>query len=280
MKASRSDLMRKILLTLDHSPASIYDLLYSIENLSDPKRTRLPKLLKKMEKEKLVVSALQPGPLGPYRRIYQPGPEAEEYLIETLRGGFETLLHFYNDYRKENPGQLYNLGKEEHQTVPEGNVLYLAYPSINVDDVDEIRDLVSSNDVNISISGADAILTKTGINYSIVNQKELELQAGDNTFSQIRIKRTPPMVELPKIISECKRVLKKGGLLNIKTAYVFFDKPKKASLAEFIRDTAQKMFPDLGIIEGDEINSILKQNFTEYGSYETNLGEVVFWAVK
>ena len=131
---SKSDLIRKILLTLDNSPSSIYDLLYSMENFSDPKRTRLPKLLKSMENEKLVVSALQPGPLGPYRRIYQPGPEAEDYLIETLRGGFETLLHFYNKYRKENPGKLYNSSRKYEDAEPNGNLLYMSYPTISVDD--------------------------------------------------------------------------------------------------------------------------------------------------
>ena len=59
LKSSRAELIRKILLTVDQHPSSIYDILYSMTNFSDPKRTRLPKLLKAMENENLVISALQ-----------------------------------------------------------------------------------------------------------------------------------------------------------------------------------------------------------------------------
>ena len=96
MKPARSELIRKILLELNDSPSSIYDILYSMTGYADPRRTRLPKLLKAMETDGLVVSALQPGPLGPYRRMYEIGPEAEIHLRESLRNSIETILHFYN----------------------------------------------------------------------------------------------------------------------------------------------------------------------------------------
>ncbi|TFG30082.1 PadR family transcriptional regulator [Candidatus Thorarchaeota archaeon] len=280
MKLSRSDLMRQILLTLDRSPSSIYDLIYSIDKFSDPKRTRLPKLLKTMEKENLVVSALQPGPLGPYRRIYQPGPEAEEYLVETLRGGFETLLHFYNQYRKANPGNLYNFGKAPSHSALSGKILYMAYPTITVDDIDEIRELVTMNNISLYISGSDTMLNKTGISYSAIDEENMELQVDDETFSEIRLRGIPSHIELIKTISECKRILVKNGLLRIKIPYVFFEEPKKASLAEFIRITAETLFPDLGFVEGADLKRIIENEFIKNGLFETNLGEVVFWGLK
>ena len=280
MTTSRPDLKRKILLTLDQGPSSIYDLLYSIDKFSDPKRTRLPKLLKSMEDEKLVISAIQPGPLGPYRRIYQPGPQAEDYLIESLRGGLETLLHFYNKYRNSNPGHLYSSNDGLEEKEPEGEILYIAYPTIAVDDMNEIRNLVIKHNISPSILGADAMLEKTGIDYKVVNLDNKKLPVKNDTYSEVRIRGMPYHNELPILISECKRVLSKKGRLSMRVPYVFFEEPKKASLMEFIRVTAETLFPELGLVEGNEVNGILKTNFAETGFYETNLGEVVFWAIK
>ncbi|MFW9768394.1 MAG: helix-turn-helix transcriptional regulator, partial [Candidatus Thorarchaeota archaeon] len=106
MRPARSELINKILLALDKQPSSIYDILYSLTNYSDPRRTRLPKLLKSMEDDGLVKSALQPGPLGPYRRVYELGPEAESNMRHNLKNSLETILHFYDAYRKENPQKL------------------------------------------------------------------------------------------------------------------------------------------------------------------------------
>lgn len=280
MKVSRPDLKRKILLTLDQGPSSIYDLLYSMDNFSDPKRTRLPKLLKTMEEEKLVVSAMQPGPLGPYRRIYQPGPHAEEYLIETLRGGFETLLHFYNKYRQSHPGHLYSSDSEFVSEIPKGDILYIGYPTIAVEDMDEIRNLVTKHNISLSILKADTMLEKTGINYNVLDFENQELTARDESFSEVKIRGVPNRNDLPVLISECKRVLRRKGRLSLRVPYAFFEEPTKASLTEFIRITAETLFPDLGLVEGYEVNEIIAKNFGRHGFYETNLGEIVFWGIR
>jgi len=62
--------------------------------------------------------------------------------------------------------------------------------------------------------------------------------------------------------------------------FVFFDEPEKANLGEFIRITAATKFPELGIVDGSDILHNINQNFSKYGSYETNLGQVHFWAIK
>ncbi len=279
MGMTRPDLKRKILLTLDQSPSSIYDLLYSMDKFSDPNRTRLPKLLKTMEDEKLVVSAMQPGPLGPYRRIYQPGPKAEDYLIESLRCGFETLLHFYNKYRRSHPGYLYNSAEELEKTEPKGNILYIAFPTIAVEDMDEIRNLVVKHNVSLSILGIGEMLEKTGIGYKVIHFDNQKLPVIDNHFSEVRIHGIPNRNDLSITISECKRVLSKGGRLTLRIPYAFFDEPQKESFTEFIRITAEILFPELGLVEGNEINQIMKKNFIKTGYYETNLGEIVFWGI-
>lgn len=278
--SSRAELMRKILLTIDQHPSSIYDILYSITNFSDPKRTRLPKLLKSMENDNLVVSALQPGPLGPYRRIYKPGPEADKFLIENLRNAIETILHFYNAYRTTNPGELYELGQNPELTTKDGKILYASYPQVKINDLNEIRDLSSNRNVTISILGPDDILIKTGISYDVIGSNIMDIESPSKTFSEVRLRGVPPRNQLLKAIEECKRVMVRGGILRMIVPFVFFDEPENATLGEFIQVTAATQFPELGVIEGSDILHIISRNFSKHGTYETKLGKVHFWAIK
>ena len=142
MRPARSELIRKVLQELDKQPASIYDILYSLTDFSDPRRTRLPKLLRAMEKDGLVVSALQPGPLGPYRRVYEIGPEAETRMRQDLKNSIETILHFYDAYRRSDPQKLYDFPMELEKRKSKGRFMFAAFPSMTSDDIETNREIL------------------------------------------------------------------------------------------------------------------------------------------
>jgi DNA-binding PadR family transcriptional regulator len=281
LKPARSELIRKILLELNETPSSIYDILYSMAGYIDPKRTRLPKLLKAMESDKLITSALQPGPLGPYRRIYEIGPAAESYLRENLKSSIETILHFYDIYRHENPQKLYSFSKKYHEQRRKGKILYAAIPYMKTNDLNFIRELLlSSEESSISIVGSDLILQKTGINYDVVGEDITKMVAEKGTFSEIHLHGVPKANQLPKAISECKRVLSKNGELRIVAPFAFFNEPAKPTIGEFIRITSSELFPELGVVEGERVYRVIKRYFPDSEIYETSLGEVIFHAIR
>lgn len=281
MKPARSELIRKILLELNGSPSSIYDILYSLTGYVDPKRTRLPKLLKAMEDRGLVISALQPGPLGPYRRIYEIGPEAESHLRENLRNSIETILHFYDAYRRANPQKLYNFSDPNHQRRLKGHILYAAFPHLRTNDLEFIREILQTTDEpSISIVGSDLILRKTGINYDVVGDDVTSLNIESKTFSEIIFRGIPELVRLPKAIQECKRILTRRGRFSIHIPYAFFDEPKKPTLEEFLRVTSCELFPELGVIDGEKVKRVVEYYFPNLEVCETHLGEVIFHATK
>ncbi|MDH4214304.1 MAG: PadR family transcriptional regulator [Candidatus Thorarchaeota archaeon] len=281
MKVPRSDIMRKILLTIDRHPSSIYDIQYSISDIADPGRTRLPKLLKAMEEDELVVSALQPGPLGPYRRMYELGPRAQDYLNESLRDAIETILHFYCIYRHENSGTLCKLRKEPKINRPNGCILFAAFPNMTVEDLHEIRDVIASNESPlIAIIGSGDILCKTGIDYLHMGDDINSIDTQSGSVSEIRLRGVPNPNELPSAISECKRSLAINGILRITVPFVFFDEPRSPMLDNFISKVTMDLFPELGIVEGKLLQGIIEENFSKNGLYETNLGQVVFWGIK
>jgi len=280
-KPARSELIRKILLELNGSPSSIYDILYSMTGYLDPRRTRLPKLMKAMETEGLVVSALQPGPLGPYRRMYEIGPEAETHLRESLKNSIEIILHFYNAYRKSNPQKLYDFPEVNYQRRSKGRILYMAFPHMKVSDLEIIRELLfASEESSISIAGPDQILKKTGISYNVVGDDINHLSVESKTFSEIHLNGVPDLSKLPGAIAECKRVLVRKGQLRILAPFAFFDEPKKPTLEEFLRITSSELFPELGIVEGNQVMQIINHYFPNSEVYETSLGEVIFLATK
>jgi len=233
-----------------------------------------------MENENLVKSALQPGPLGPYRRIYEPGPEAAEYLIHNLQCSMETILHFYDAYRQSNNGSESTDDEELKIPTKDGNILYAAYPQADVRDLDEIRTLSSNRLMEISIIGSDDILSKTGIAYSVVGDDITQIKVAANTFSEIHLRGIPPLGFLSTAIAECKRVLCRGGILRIEAPFVFFNEVEKLTLEGFIRETIISKFPELGLIDGHEVIRIIEENFSKHGKIETKRGLIYFWAIK
>lgn len=281
MRASRSDLKRRILLALDKSPSSIYDILYSLSDFSDPRRTRLPKLLKAMEGEGLVTSALQPGPLGPYRRIYEPGKGADDYLKEQLQSGIETLLHFFLQYRESDSEPAYNLPKEKDCTPTEGRLLLASYPNMTVAQLEWIRHIVTTyKSIEISIIGPDHMLSKSGIDFEVAGVAIDKIDAKNESFEFIQLDGVPSREILENAIPEFQRILVPGGKLRVVTALAFFDEPQKATLEQFIRITAATLFPELGIVEGNDVISSLKKYFKRAAAYETEDRRASFLATK
>jgi DNA-binding PadR family transcriptional regulator len=281
VKIPRSDIMRKILLTIDQHPSSIYDIQYSIAELSDPKRTRLPKLLRSMEEEYLVTSALQPGPLGPYRRMYQLGPKAEEYLNESLRDAIETILRFYSNYRRENPAIFYHPRKEPEKPQLSGYILFAAFPSLTVEDLKEIRDLLTStNRVSVAIVGPDDILSKTGIDYLNMGDDITSINTQNKEITEIRFRGVPSKDNLSSAISECKRVLARNGMLKISVPFLFDNELKGSKLVTFLESTINDLFPEMGIGMSKSLQENLENYFSRTGIYETQYGNIVFWGIK
>jgi hypothetical protein len=261
--------------------SSIYDILYSLTNYSDPRRTRLPKLLKSMEEEGLVTSALQPGPLGPYRRMYELGPEAESNMRQNLKNSLETILHFYDAYRKSHPQKLYDFPVDLQKGRPGGRILFAAFPLMTSDDVETIREILSSSEeTSISVLGPCQILTKTGIKFEHVGDDATEIASESKTFHEVHFNGIPNLEVLEKVISECKRVMVRRGFLQIKIPFAYFEDPVKPAIGEFIQITAASLFPELGVVEGKKVKEILGKYFPKNGLCETSLGEVVFWAAK
>lgn len=83
----------------------------------------------------------------------------------------------------------------------------------------------------------------------------------------------------PRTIVESKRVLAADGIFRMNAPFVFFDDPEEPNLEAFIRVASTHLFPELGVVEGQEICRVFRQLFGRWGVVQFYPDYVQFWGV-
>lgn len=278
----RSKIKDRVLIALDKCPRHGYELQQLLsakaENID---LTTLYRLLHEMESEGFVESKMQEGPYGPRRRVYQAGPKGESRLREILRDSIEIVLHFYDEYRHEaTKDLLQNLNRIPPQKPP-GPILFSVFPYASRHDLDLMQALkIRAEDEALYLLGETNLTGKPKVPFKSLKGKPWDIAQKSDRFSEVWMNRLPPREKLPRTIVESKRVLKKKGILRILAPFAFFGEPAEPSLETFIRVTSVHLFPELGVVEGDEVSSVMEMNFEKCGAFQIFPGFVVFWGVK
>jgi len=282
VKGSKSWIRNRILLSLDQRPCHGYDLLKSLpKELNDLRLTTLYRWLHTMESEGYVESDIRPGPHGPDRRIYRLGPRGENRLRDLLKESIETVLHFYDAYRYSVGSQLYMILKDMKPERVEGRTLFAAIPWLRSQELDIIRFLAERNNGSgIDILGDTSFLRGEEIKTKELKGDIVDIPASNDKYAEIWLSGVPFRENLQRALSECKRVLAKGGVLRVIAPFAYFGEPERPTVDEFIRVTAVHLLPDLGVVEGRDVASLMESLFSACGALETLPGLVVFWAEK
>ncbi|MHA2432316.1 MAG: helix-turn-helix transcriptional regulator [Candidatus Thorarchaeota archaeon] len=272
----------RILLALDKTPLHGYDLLHALpDETARPQLTTLYRWLHEMESEGLAESKIQPGPHGPDRRVYQLGPRGETRLREILRDSIDVVLHFYDSYRHTAATYLYDVLDVPEIDRVEGRILFAAFPRLKERDLRTVEYLSERNSgAPLDILGDCTLARRTGMQIREMKGDICDIAVSNDTLAEIWLSGVPERSVLPRALAECKRVLVNGGTLKIIAPFAFFEEPTKPTLGEFIRVTATHLFPELGVVEGNDVGTVIEANFTKCGAFETFPGLVVFWAVK
>ncbi len=272
----------RILLALDRTPHHGYSLLQALpEEAADLQLTTLYRWLHSMETEGLVQSEVQPGPHGPDRRVYRLGPRGETRLREILRNSIEVVLHFYDSYRHSAATYLYDVLDVPEIERVEGRILLAAFPRLRERDLETVEYLSKRNDkAPIDILGDCTLVARTGVQFRELKGDICDIPTPNDKFAEVWLTGVPERSVLPRAIAECKRVLVQKGTLKIIAPFAFFEEPSKPTIGEFIRVTSTHLFPELGVVEGNDVGTVIEANFTRCGAFETFPGLVVFWAVK
>ncbi|MFX1262756.1 MAG: PadR family transcriptional regulator [Promethearchaeota archaeon] len=282
MKVSKDWIRNRILLALDQAPHHGYDLLNALpEEARGLQLTTLYRWLHTLESEGLVESRRESGPHGPDRRVYRLGPRGETHLRQILRDAIEIVLHFYDAYRHTAATYLHDVLDVGTIDRIDGRILLASFPRFKERDMKTVDYLATRNEGNpLDILGESSMVKRTGIKYREMKGNICDIASPNERFAEAWLIGVPARNDFPQAISECKRILKVGGALRIVAPFAFFEEPTKPGLGEFIRVTSTHLYPELGVVEGNDVGAVIEANFAQCGAYETFPGLVIFWAVK
>ena len=234
-----------------------------------------------MENVGLVQSKVVPGSHGPDRRIYSLTPRGEDELREIFKKSVEALQHFYFDYRysmSEELGTVLDKPKHTKKLVRVLLVPVRRFTNIDVKLLEILRQKTKEEFV-YALGDPSTIDTK-GIPLKVVQGTAEDMAIGYYRFDEVWIDDTSSIDRLPFVLEECCRVLKEEGVLRIVAPLVSVAESKQPTLEQFIKISAVEFFPELGIIEGEQILTHLDALFSERGVEQAYSGLTVFWARK
>ncbi|MBS3795656.1 MAG: PadR family transcriptional regulator [Candidatus Thorarchaeota archaeon] len=282
MTPNTSAMQERVLLALDDKPSHGYELLEVVRDSSSKlKLSTLYRWLHDMENVGLVQSKVVPGPHGPNRRIYSLTPRGEDELREIFKKSVEAVLHFYVDYRYSMSEELEAGFVRPKQTKNSLHALLVPAKRFTNKDVKLLEILVQKTKAEFVYTlGDPSSIDTEGINLKIVEGTAEDMAIGYSRFDEVWIDDTPSIDRLPFVLEECCRVLKEEGFLRIVAPLVSVAESKQPTLEQFIKISAVEFFPELGIIEGEQILTHLDALFSERGMEQAYSGLTVFWARK
>ncbi|MHA2142007.1 MAG: helix-turn-helix transcriptional regulator [Candidatus Thorarchaeota archaeon] len=272
----------RVLVLLDHNPSYGYELIQHLESEGGNIRLNtLYRWLNEMESKNLVKSEIGSGPMGPKRKIYSLTTRGKKRTTKVLRDSISLVLRAYCNFRKHAyPADITPI-LENDPTEIEGRILYVAYPKIYDFDI-KMLEALSRRRGGLPIdvlSGID-VLNEREIRHRQLKGDPWDIPSPDERFTEIWLSGLLEKKMLRGSIQECKRVLKKRGILKIVAPYVSQEKNQAPSVGEFMLVTAATLFPELGVFEHTELNIMIEEFFREYSSYEIYPDMIVYWAKK
>ena len=245
---------------------------------------RLPTLyrwLYELERRAFIQSEIRPGLKSPERKFYRLTPEGQLYMTHLLRDAIDLVLHYYEDYQHYFLNYVSEYLSELERAYSGGRILFLAYPRMLYRDIEllsQIRDRVGELDVDII--GDLGYLDDNDPQIHSLQGDTCNIPSSSRRYKEVWLFRTPKEEEFVFTISECKRVLKRKGVLRIMLPHIIFDEPASPGLDEFVKITSFHMFPELRVRNGNQIQRVIETHFPMNGYVEPIPGTAIFWAVK
>lgn len=267
---------------MDQGPCYAYEMMRMLGNdYGDLRLTTLYRWLYELERNHIIVSEIRPGSNSPERKFYRLTSDGQIYMTHLLRDAIDLVLHYYEDYQHYFLNCVSEYLSDLKLEYSNGRILFLAYPRLLYRDLEilsEIREKIGKLDVDIM--GDLGYLDDNDPQIHILQGNPCNIPSSNRKYSEVWLCRTPRMENLAFVVSKCKRVLKRDGVLRIILPRIFFDEPSNPGLDEFVKITSFHMFPQLHVMNGNQIHRVIETYFPVNGYLEPILGTAIFWAVK
>ncbi|MHA1959816.1 MAG: helix-turn-helix transcriptional regulator [Candidatus Thorarchaeota archaeon] len=249
-RAAKSQVQDQVLTLLHEGSSYGYEIMRLLRTEYDTLRLNtLYRWLSELEGDGLVVSETRSRPNGPERRVYSITWKGRERTLVLLRKAIRLVYQFYEDYQRFMMGEDWPyIAATNPVTIP-GRVLYTEFPRITDKSASLIELLQARSETRVlDIVGDDAVARKAGIRGRSHAARMTELPFRQGHFGEVWLNGLPTCDELPAVLAECQRILKKQGVLRIIPSHVFPTGTFESRLDEFIEATVNLLFPENGIV--------------------------------
>ncbi len=279
--ASRDRVCNQILLYLDRKPCHGYELHRLLTPVvGDVEVTKLYRWLREMERNGLVECEERKGPYGPARRVYQLGDRGERQVRQVLKDAMGTILHFYDAFRQFSMRETMAASGEVGLPAIEGPVLACCVTQFMASEPDLVRTYGSRLVARaVHVMGDPESWERAGFKTTLVDGVPWDISCPSSRYVELWFFGMPPRELLPRTAVEARRVLRPGGVLRLVAPFAFFDEPQSPTLEAFFRMTASHLFPELGVVEAQEVCTIFDRLFGDCAVLELHPGFVEFSGV-
>jgi DNA-binding PadR family transcriptional regulator len=281
-KVSKTRIISRIFTILDQGPCYAYEIMKILgDDYGDLRLPTLYRWLYELERRHFIISEIRPGLNSPERKFYRLTPEGRIHMTCLLRDAIDIVLHYYEDYQHYFMNCVLEHLSDFAYTYINGRVLFLAYPRMLYRDIELlclIRNHVDKFDVDVM--GDLGYLDDNDPQIHSLQGDACNIPTPSNAYRQVWLCRTPELEEFSITLAECKRVLKEAGVLRIILPHIIFDEPSVPGLDEFVKITSLHMFPELQVMNGNQICRTIEKHFHKNGYIEPIPGTAIFWAVK
>lgn len=276
--ASRERVCNHVLLLLDRKPCHGYEIRQLLEPMvGEVEVTKLYRWLRDMEKDGLVECDEHKGPFGPTRRVYRLGERGERQIRLVLRDAMATLLHFYDAFRQFSMQETMPLSAGTPPAQVQGLVLACIVSPFMASLPDLIGVFSSRLRTQvIHVVGVSDPWERAGIRTTVIAGNPWDISCSNSKYEELWLFGMPSRELLPSTVVEAKRVLIPGGVFRLVAPFAFFDEPQSPTLEAFFRMTASHLFPELGVVEGQDICTLFDRLFGDCRVIEMHPGFVEF----
>lgn len=278
-RVTKAHYQDKILILLNMKPMYGYEIWMIFSGRTEVRLNTLYRWLFDLESRGLVKSHVQPNSIGPDRKVYRLTQIGYEYVISMLCDATLLVFEYYKRYQIFSAICFHGLLRFIDSDITENRIMYSNCHQLHDYDFIVLRHLSQrALGRTIDILSQDNKPLQTNFKSQLLEGHISEIPVAKCSYGEIWLNGAPPRQVFTAAIRECKRVLRKGGILRLILPLAFSDEHHEVSLERFLQNSLPYISANSENLKMQEILNIFKSVFGVIGV--EHYGIPIIWAKK
>lgn len=250
-----------------------------LERYPDMRLNTLYRWMNDLESQGLIEARIKQGVRGPDRKVYTLTNEGQKRIKQLTRDAIRLMVDVYRRYRLFSAQYFNNIQRAAAWSNSKGRVLIAPFQRFLDIESSLIRSLVDDMVGRpIDFVGHIPGIPNRKPRPRILKGCIRDLPVRNEIYDEVWLWGMPKRGGFIPSVDECRRVLVKGGILCLAIPFLTTSDYVSPGFATFITNSIAQVFPELELMELNEVESILSGSFEDTGILE--FGIHVIWARK